>query len=99
MHVYFFHCYSSNKITMVKSLREYLCLFICLSGSFSHVLVRGDNVVVAGVGVLGCAPAHTLLQNSGHNVTVLEANPDCYGGRTWTIYSILSDRPGKYKIF
>ena len=98
MHVYFFHCYSSNKITMVKSLRVYLCLFICLSGSFSHVLVRGDNVVVADVGVSGCVVACTLLQNSGHNITVLEANPDHYGGRTWTIYSILSDGSGKYKI-
>ena len=83
---------------MVKSLRVYLCLFICLSGSFSRVLVIGDNVVVAGAGVSGCAAARTLLQNSGHNVTVLEANPDRYGGRTWMTYSVLSDGSGKYKI-
>ena len=98
MAVCFFHCCNFNKITMLKSIRVYLCLFICLFGSFYRVLVKGNDVVVVGAGVSGCAAARTLLQNSDHNVTVLEANPDRYGGRTWTTYTVLSDGTGKCKI-
>ena len=47
----------------------------------------------------GCSAARTLLRNIEHNVIVLEADPDRYGGRMWTTHDVLSDGSGKNKKF
>ena len=57
--------------------------------------VQGDDIIVIGAGMAGCSAARTLLRNTEHNVTVLEADPDRYGGRMWTTNDILSDGIGK----
>ena len=49
-----------------------------------------DDVIVA---VMQTAP---FFETSDHNVTILEANPDRYGGKMWTTYDILSKGKGIY---
>ena len=54
----------------------------------------GQDVVVIGAGTSGIGAARTLVDHGGFNVTVLEANPDRYGGRMWTNREIASDGSG-----
>ena len=54
----------------------------------------GQDVIVIGAGISGIGAARTLVDHGGFNVTVLEANPDRYGGRMWTNREITSDGPG-----
>ena len=54
----------------------------------------GQDVIVIGAGTSGIGAARTLVDHGGFNVTVLEANPDRYGGRMWTNREITSDGSG-----
>ena len=63
------------------------------------ICVQADDIIVVGAGMAGCSAARTLLRNTEHNVIVLEADPDRYGGRMWTTYDVLSDGIGKNEKF
>ena len=54
----------------------------------------GQDVIVIIAGISGIAAARTLVDHGGFNVTILEANPDRYGGRMWTNREITSDGSG-----
>ena len=78
-------------ITMITMIRMNLYLFALVS-LISQCL--GQDVIVIGAGTSGIGAARTLVDHGGFNVTVLEANPDRYGGRMWTNREITSDGTG-----
>ena len=56
----------------------------------------GQDVIIIGAGTSGIGAARALVDHGGFNVTVLEANPDRYGGRMWTNREITSDGSGNF---
>ena len=78
------------KMTLIKDIILCLCSLIV----FNLSSIRCDDVVVVGAGMAGCSAARILLRNTEHNVIVLEADPDRYGGRMWTTYDVLSNGTG-----
>ncbi len=56
-------------------------------------LVLSRDVIIVGAGISGLAAARSLV-NSGHNATILEANPSRYGGRIWTNKQALPNAKG-----
>ena len=77
-----------TKVGNITIIRMNLYLFALISLS-SQCL--GQDVIVIGAGTSGIGAARTLVDHRGFNVTVLEANPDRYGGRMWTNREITSD--------
>ena len=80
-----------TKVGNITIIRMNLYLFALISLS-SQCL--GQDVIVIGAGTSGIGAARTLVDHRGFNVTVLEANPDRYGGRMWTNREITSDGSG-----
>ena len=72
---------------MIKLSVYFLVLLLCQQPHAQHV-------IVIGAGTSGLAAARTLVDHGEYNVTVLEANPDRYGGRIWTNKGIMSDGSG-----
>ena len=70
-----------------------VCILIYLT-QLLYVKCHRPHVIVVGAGTSGLAAARTLVDHGGYNVTVLEANPDRYGGRIWTNTDIVSDGSG-----
>ena len=54
-----------------------------------------QDIIVIGAGISGLGAARTLVDHGGYNVTILEANPDRYGGRIYTTRDVISDGSGK----
>ena len=55
------------------------------------------DVIVVGAGISGLNAGRTL-QQQGHSVTLLEADPERYGGRIWTRTDLLPEGTRKLLI-
>ena len=80
---------------MKMTVLKYILLCLCSLIVFNLPSVRCDDIIVVGAGISGCSAARSLLRNTEHNVIVLEADRDRYGGRMWTTYDVLSNGTGR----
>ena len=77
-----------NQMTTLTSL---LLLLLLPAGSL------GLDIIVVGAGISGLTAGRTL-QQQGHSVTLLDADPQRYGGRIWTRTDLVSQGTRKLLI-